>query len=268
MRTSTPELRSTICTLLCFLAATLGCERHDSWKTDSGLEVTEIREGEGGIPAAGDVVSIRYTGWYLDGKRVDSTDRLGAPLEFRMGKGQLLRGMEEGVATMRKGGKRILVLPPKLAYGEEGRPGVVPPNAWIKFEVELVDIRPGPPAILPWNDSGMEIIATKTGLQFVDFQLGQGKFPELGSTVVVQYTGFLDDGTLFDSTYHQGYPVEFELSAKRLIPGWVEGLLSMQAGGRRKLIIPPFLGYGDKGYGTVIPPNATLIYDIELLEIK
>lgn len=258
----------TFYTVMFLFAASLGCERHDSWKTETGLKVTDIREGEGGLPEEGDIVSIRYTGWYLDGKQFDSTERLGAPLKARIGNKELLPGLDEGVATMRKGGKRVLILPPNLAYGEEGRPGVVPPNAWIKFEVELVDIQPGPPPILPWNDAGKEIVATQTGLQFVDFEMGQGEFPELGSTVVVQYSGFLDDGTLFDSTYRQGGPVEFELSVERLIPGWVEGLLSMQAGGKRKLIIPPFLGYGSKGYGKAIPPNVTLIYDIELLEIK
>ena len=255
-------------TAILVLAIGNGCERHDTWKTESGLQVIEIQEGEGGIPEKGDFVSLRYTGWYLDGKEIDSTVRLGHPMKARIGKGDLLPGLEEGVSTMRKGGKRILILPPKLAFGEEGRPGVVPPHAWVKFEVELVDIEPAPAPILPWNDAGMKIVATQTGLQFVDFQVGEGPFPELSNSVVVQYTGFLDDGTLFDSTYYQGGPVEFELSEKRLIPGFVEGLLSMQPGGRRKLIVPPFLAYGSKGFGKTIPPNATLIYDVELLEVK
>jgi FKBP-type peptidyl-prolyl cis-trans isomerase len=259
----------TIWTAIVVLAALVGCERHDSWKTETGLKVIELQEGEGGLPEKGDIVSIRYTGWYLDGgKEFDSTARLDGPMKARIGKGELLSGLDEGVATMRKGGKRILILPPSLAYGEEGRPGVVAPNAWIKFEVELVDIEPGPAPILPWNDAGKEIVATQTGLQFVEFEMGDGEFPELSNTVVVNYSGFLDDGTLFDSTYNQGGPAEFELSEKRLIPGFVEGLLSMQPGGKRKLIIPPFLGYGSKGFGKAIPPNATLIYDVELLEVK
>ncbi len=257
-----------VCAVVLAVAACAGCERHDSWTTETGLKVIDVLEGHGGLPEKGDIVSIRYTGWYLDGKQFDSTEKLGGPMKARIGKEELLPGLDEGVSSMRKGGKRILILPPDLAFGKEGRPGVVPPNAWVKFEVELVDIQPGPAPILPWNDAGREIVATLTGLQFVDFEMGQGDFPELSNTVVVQYTGFLDDGTLFDSTYYQGGPVEFELSEKSIIPGLVEGLLSMQPGGKRKLIIPPFLGFGSKGFGKAIPPNATLIYDVELLEVK
>ncbi len=168
---------------------------------------------------------------------------------------------------MRRGGKRILVLPPELAFGKEGRPGVVPPDQWVKFEVELVEIEPGPPPIVPWNDAGMEIVATNSGLQIVDFTVGEGDFPKVGDTVVVSYSGFLADGTLFDTTYHNRAPVEFVLDAQQLIPAWVEALLTMRVGGQRKIIVPPFLGYGAKGYGKSVPPNATLVYDIELLEI-
>jgi len=182
--------------------------------------------------------------------------------------GQLIPGLEEGLVTMRTGGKRILVLPPALAYGEEGLPPVVPPGQWVKFEVDVVDVEPGPPPILPWNDAGRELVVTSTGLQYVDFEVGTGDAPTLGGTVVLHYSGFLADGTLFDSSYRQGYPLEFDVSAERLIPGWVEGLLTMRAGGRRKLIVPPFLGYGAKGYGETVPPNATLIYDVELLEVR
>ena len=114
----------------------------------------------------------------------------------------------------------------------------------------------------------MEFYTTKSGLQFVDFFTGEGEFPELGSTVVIHYSGYLDDATLFDSSYLRGRPVEFDLSEDRLIRGFVEGLLTMRVGGMRKLVVPPFLGYGEDGFGKEVPPNATLIYDIELLEVK
>jgi peptidylprolyl isomerase len=185
-----------------------------------------------------------------------------------MGHDELLPGLEEGVAAMRRGAKRIFILPPELAFGVDGRPGVVPPDAWVKFEVEMVEIEPGQPPPLPWNDAGMEFNTTQSGLQFVDFLVGDGEIPVLGSTVVIHYSGYLDDATLFDSTYRRGQPVEFELSIGWLIPGVIEGLLSMRAGGMRKLVVPPFLAYGEKGFGKEVPPNATLIYDIELLDVK
>ena len=253
--------------VLALVTLFLGCGSQDKWTTESGLQVTEVVGGEGELPEKGDILKLRYTGWYLDGEMFDSTDKLDGPAAVRFGKGDLLPGLEEGVSTMRKGGKRILILPPELAFGKEGRPGVVPPDQWVKFEVELVEIEPGPPPIFPWNEAGMEIVTTSTGLQIVDFVVGEGDSPKVGDTVVVSYSGFLDDGTLFDTTYYSRAPVEFVLSAERLIPGWVEALLTMRVGGQRKIIVPPFLGYGAKGYGKSVPPDATLIYDIELLEI-
>ena len=259
--------RYVIC-ILCILAVAVGCDKKATWTTESGLQVIEIVEGEGSSPKEGDIISINYTGWYLDGDEFDSTSRLGHPRKFRLGKDKLLPGLEEGVASMRRGGKRIFILPPELAFGAEGRPGVVPSDAWVKFEVEMVEIEPGLPHRLPWNEAGMEFYTTKSGLQFVDFFTGEGEFPELGSTVVIHYSGYLDDATLFDSSYLRGRPVEFDLSEDRLIRGFVEGLLTMRVGGMRKLVVPPFLGYGEDGFGKEVPPNATLIYDIELLEVK
>jgi len=260
-------MRNVLIIALALLAASFGCDRPDKWTTDSGLQITETVEGEGELPEKGDILKLRYTGWYLDGEKFDSTDKLPEPARVLFGRGDLLPGLEEGVATMRKGGKRILVLPPELAFGKEGRPGVVPPDQWVKFEVELVEIEPGPPPIVPWNDAGMEIVTSNSGLQIIDFTVGEGDYPKVGDTVVVSYSGFLADGTLFDTTYPNRAPVEFLLDAERLIPGWLEALLTMRVGGQRKIIVPPFLAYGAKGYGRAVPPNATLIYDIELLEI-
>lgn len=257
----------TIC-ILCLFVLAAACDKKSEWTTESGLRVIELVEGEGPTPKKGDIISLNYTGWYLDGDEFDSTSRLGHPGKFRLGTDTLLPGLEEGVSTMRRGAKRIFILPPELAFGAEGRPGVVPRDAWVKFEVEMVEIEDGPPDPLPWNEAGMEFYTTQSGLQFVDFVIGEGEFPELGSNVVVHYSGYLDDATLFDSSYLRGRPVEFELTEDRLIRGFVEGLLTMRAGGQRKLVIPPFLGYGEDGFGKIVPPNATLIYDIELLEVR
>jgi FKBP-type peptidyl-prolyl cis-trans isomerase len=106
------------------------------------------------------------------------------------------------------------------------------------------------------------------GLEIIDIEVGTGDSPQPGQTVVVHYTGWLADGTKFDSSLDRGQPFEFVLGAGRVIAGWDEGLASMKVGGQRRLIIPPELGYGEQGYPPVIPPNAQLIFDIELLEIR
>jgi|SRR5438128_9721711 len=110
-------------------------------------------------------------------------------------------------------------------------------------------------------------VTTPTGLKYVDEVVGTGEKPRLGKTVVVEYTGTLTDGTKFDSSKDHGQPYEFRLGTGTVIQGWDEGILSMKVGGKRKLIVPPNLGYGAQGKGQ-IPPNATLIFEIELLGVK
>jgi peptidylprolyl isomerase len=246
-----------------------GCgEKQHRWTTGSGLQITEVVEGEGDLPRRGDILGLIYTASYVGGKEFDRYQDREYPYRFRLGSGQVLPGLGEGVAGMRPGGKRILVMPPELAFESGERPASVPANTWVRMEVELVDVIPSPPPPEPWVDAGYEIMVTQSGLQFVDFRVGEGDMPTMGSNIVVHYSGFLDDGTLFDTTRFTGVPLAFELRTGRLVDGWLEGLLTMRVGGRRKLIIPPYLGYGDQGFRKTIPPGATLIFDIELLNIK
>lgn len=115
-------------------------------------------------------------------------------------------------------------------------------------------------------------VTTSSGLQMIDTKPGTGASPKQGQTAVVHYTGYLNDngakGKKFDSSVDRGQPFEFPVGAGRVIKGWDEGVASMKIGGKRTLIVPPQLGYGDRGAGGVIPPNATLIFDVELLGVK
>ena len=110
-------------------------------------------------------------------------------------------------------------------------------------------------------------ITTRSGLKMTDLKVGEGAVAENGSNVSVQYTGWLTDGTQFDSSVGRG-PFTFRIGAGQVIPGWDEGVKGMRVGGKRKLTIPPDLGYGASGAGGVIPPNATLTFEVELLDAK
>ena len=111
-------------------------------------------------------------------------------------------------------------------------------------------------------------ITTASGLQYVVVKEGDGAVAKAGQTVSVHYTGWLTNGTKFDSSVDRGQPFQFNLGAGQVIKGWDEGVAGMKIGEKRKLIIPPNLGYGDRGAGNVIPPNATLVFDVELLGVQ
>jgi peptidylprolyl isomerase len=115
-------------------------------------------------------------------------------------------------------------------------------------------------------------VTTKSGLQIIDTKVGTGATPKKGQAVVVHYTGWLYEGAKrgkkFDSSVDRKEPFSFPVGAGQVIAGWDEGVGSMRVGGQRTLIIPPNLGYGARGAGGVIPPNATLIFDVELLGVK
>jgi FKBP-type peptidyl-prolyl cis-trans isomerase len=113
-----------------------------------------------------------------------------------------------------------------------------------------------------------QTVTTESGLRYVDLVVGTGRQPEVGDTASVHYTGWLADGKKFDSSVDRKEPFSFRVGAGQVIKGWDEGVMGMKIGGKRKLTIPPQLGYGAGGAGGVIPPNATLTFDVELLDLR
>lgn len=235
--------------------------------TDSGLTYIELRAGDGPSPESGNVVTVNYLGKLEGGRVFADSYKEGQPIRFVLGKKQAIAGLEEGVARMKKGGKARLIIPPELAYGARGLPGLIPPEATLTFEIELLEVQPGSPAKPQAVDPAYYIKKTD-GLKYYDLKEGDGAYPQAGQTVVVHFTGWLADGTKIDSSIDRGVPLSFTFGLDRILRGWEEGLATMRVGGVRQLVIPPELGYGTQGLGSTVPPNATLIFEIQLLAAR
>lgn len=117
------------------------------------------------------------------------------------------------------------------------------------------------------TDMADNMMTTDSGLMYEDLEVGTGALPTQGQAVTVHYTGTLENGEKFDSSRDRNRPFSFTIGVGQVIKGWDEGVATMRVGGRRKLVIPPDLGYGTRGAGGVIPPNATLIFDVELIRV-
>ena len=237
----------------------------DLTTTDSGLQYFDIVEGDGEIPVDGQDVVVEYAAWLQEGEEyIASSATVGEPLTFTLGSDVgVFPGWDEGVSTMKPGGKRYLVIPPELALGAEGG-GRIPPNAVIIMEVELLEVKP---LLLPTEISEEDFTVTDSGLRYYDIVEGDGAEATSGSTVTVNYTGWLTDNVKFDSSLDSGVPFPFTLGTGAVIPGWDEGVAGMKVGGKRQLVIPAELGYGETGSGS-IPPGATLVFEVELLDVQ
>ncbi len=216
--------------------------------TPSGLRYIDEVVGTGESLQPGDFIKLNYVGTLADGTQFGSSLDTGQPVLFPVGIGAIIPGLDEGVASMKVGGKRKMIIPPNLAFGAQGSGTAIPPNATLIFDIEVVERLPR--------------------VKIEDIVVGTGPSPKAGDTVSVNYTGTLEDSTQFDSSLDRNQPFEFQYGTGQVIPGWDQGLLTMKVGGKRKLTIPPELGYGAQGAGDKIPPNATLIFEVELLEIK
>jgi len=235
----------------------------DAKKTESGLKYVELKEGTGAVAKAGNAVEVHYTGWLQsNGTKFDSSVDRKKAFNFDLGARKVIAGWDEGVAGMKEGGKRKLFIPAKLGYGDRGAGGAIPPGADLVFEVELLSIQKG-------IDVPATAEKTASGLRYVDSKKGEGVAASKGRKVVVHYTGWLEsNGKKFDSSVDRAEPFDFKLGGGEVIAGWDEGVDGMRVGGKRRLFIPAKLGYGDRGAGRDIPGGASLVFDVELLEVK
>lgn len=239
----------------------------DDFKTTpSGLKYKILEHGKGKQAKAGGIVSVNYTGKFLNDSVFDSSYKRGKPIEFTLGIGQVIKGWDEGIALLHVGDKAEFLIPPELAYGNRAT-GPIPANSTLKFEVELMAVK-DPIVVKEYDVKGKDTLTTANGLQYIIVkEVPKGVVAEAGHKVSVHYSGYLTDGKMFDSSVKRDQPFEFDLGAGRVIKGWDEGVALMKEGEKFRFVIPYNLAYGEKGYPGAIPPKATLIFDVELIKV-
>ncbi|XP_032769379.1 peptidyl-prolyl cis-trans isomerase FKBP10 [Rattus rattus] len=200
----------------------------------------------------GDFVRYHYNGTFEDGKKFDSSYDRSTLVAIIVGVGRLITGMDRGLMGMCVNERRRLIIPPHLGYGSIGLAGLIPPDATLYFDVVLLDV---------WNKEDTVQSTILLRPPYCPRMVRNSDF------VRYHYNGTLLDGTAFDSSYSSGGTYDTYIGSGWLIKGMDQGLLGMCPGEKRKIIIPPFLAYGEKGYGTVIPPQASLVFYVLLIDV-
>lgn len=226
---------------------------------NQGLKKKLVKGGDGWeTPEVGDEVEVHYTGTLLDGTKFDSSRDRGTPFKFKLGQGQVIKGWDQGIKTMKKGENAIFTIPPELAYGESGSPPTIPPNATLQFDVEL----------LSW--SSVKDICKDGGIFKKILKEGEKwENPKDLDEVLVIYEARLEDGTVISKVE----AAEFTVKDGFFCPALAKAVKTMKKGEKVLLTVKPQYGFGEKGRPSsgeegAVPPNAALLIDLELVSWK
>lgn len=260
----------------------IGCNQNSGIVTlESGLMYKDDSLGTGREAKINELVTIHFRGWMIPKDSSDlfsdwSKDQtkqmlsLGdsklrnQPVKYVLNTSSFIKGTDSGIIGMRVGGTRTIIIPSKLAYGETGI-GFIPPDTDLKVVVELLEVKDRI-VVEMWKVDPASFKTTASGLKYSIISEGTGPAADSGKVVTVHYSGFLEDGTKFDSSVERDDPISFVVGQGQVMPGWDEGLRLLKKGSKARFIIPPNLGYGEMQLEK-IPANSTLIFDVELIDV-
>jgi peptidylprolyl isomerase len=238
----------------------------DVVRTPSGLTYVDLKVGNGAAATPKSIVKVKYWSWLESGQFLDSTEMQGEPATFQLNHMKPgWSGWAEGVSTMKVGGKRKLIIPPNLAYGERGTDRI-PPQSTLIFEVELLECVTPSPKPPPPSLADYDFVTTDSGLKYHDLEVGHGDAVTEGAWVRFRYQAWDQDGRWWRGTLKGDQPVRSAVPNPRFVKGWSEGVLGMKRGGKRLMIIPPDLAFGNRPTAG-LKPQSTLIMEVELVDI-
>lgn len=275
------------------LALYLSKNYPDAQPTETGMFIIENKKGKGKMPKVGDIMSFDFSVSLLNGEVLYDSKQAGRPMEAEKGKPFDTEGFSEGLNTLRVGDEAVFIVPSKLAFKEQGRPGIIQPYTSLIYGVTLNSVKTkaehekelaaqkaeaeaetaklqSQEAITIANyikENNVTVAPTETGLYFIETAEGTGEQAASGDKVKVHYHGTLLDGTKFDSSYDRDSPFEFTLDRGQVIKGWDEAIAMMKVGGKATIIVPSNIAYGARARGGVIHAYAPLKFDVELLEV-
>lgn len=234
------------------------------WSTrEGGLEVQDVRPGDGTEVVPGSDVQVHYVGRLQDGTVFDSSVERGETFGFRVGAGQVIAGWEQGLVGMKVGGVRRLVIPASLGYGDRSA-GSIPPGSTLYFEVELFEVEaPRTPPEAPWTAEDFR--SGPQGLQLADLVKGDGKKPKKGERVCIDLAVWAE-GELVDHSYGKPHCWWFRYDHSLVMEGLTLGMKGMREGGRRQVRVPAALAVSQRAEDAEIPAGVDLVLDIELVE--
>ncbi len=221
----------------------------------TGLKYLMRQTGSGLKPKDGDFVLVHYTGKLENGKTFDSSYDRAEPLLFKLGAGMVIKGWDQGVAMMHKGGESTLYIPSALAYAEREIPKLIPAHSNLIFDVKLVEV-------LRFDTSLVEPIVTEQGLKIYKYNSTSYPSKKAITKVTAHYKGYLPSGKQFDSSFDRMQPFSFPLGKGKVIKGWDIAFSHLRPGEYATIVVPPNLGYGANGIPGTIPPNSSLLFDV------
>lgn len=238
----------------------------DTISNPSGVKYIVVQEGEGEKPTKSDWAYFHFTGYLPSGQIFDASVLRGEPVRINPGQIEFIPAWDEIIQMMNPGSKYHVIVPPKMGLGEQGLPGVVPPNTTLRFDIEMLSVSPKR-EIKPFDCEGKDTVKLDSGLQIIHVIEGKGKEPVEGDVVKIHFTGYLQNGEMFQSSLETDDPVIFAVGQMQVIQGLDEAVKYLKPGGTMRVLVPWQLGYGEEGYLPLIPEKENLVFDIELVSV-